>query len=308
MEASLPRVIPDFCSRRHPFHLSTALATLMRLGVDVHRIELLAIGKHANYKGEIHGQEPKAGTPITADTRVVLTVGAYSAVDLMPYQFFYGLGGARDSTGAWEESGRRLLAPFDATVLRHMAITDYEAMKSRGGFFDPDHISRLLKLFNFDTGEDTDSPGEAMLWSALLPTFHFWAGNPDFVEKVLEYSLGYKFRIEEHVRARYDIPEDLQYQLGSGDGRLGQQTVLGKSFSECDSCYRVTAVDVAPDDVDRFLPGKAGYRKIEKILRMCMPGHLEYRIAIKTKRSGFVLGRAQKRGCLGYTSFVFGEK
>jgi hypothetical protein len=280
----------------------------MRLGVDVHRIELLAIGKHANYKGEIHEQKPKAGAAITADTTIVLKVGAYSAVDLMPYQFFYGLGGIRDSSGSWEESGRRLLAPFDATVLRHMAITDYESMKSRGGFFDPAHISRLLKLFNFDVGKDTDSVEEAMLWSSLLPTFHYWAGNPTFVEKVLEYSVGYRFHIEEHVRAEYEIPEELHYSLGSPEGRLGQQTVLGKSFSECDSCYRVVALDVEPDDVDRFLPGKAGHRKIEKILRMCMPGHLEYRIVIKSKRSGFVLGEAQKRGCLGYTSFVFTEK
>jgi len=86
-------IMPDLSSRKNPLHFSTALSILMKAGVDIHRINLIAEGKYENYRGEVHYQEPAAGSVITDNTKIILRIGSTSAVDFMPYQFFYGMGG-----------------------------------------------------------------------------------------------------------------------------------------------------------------------------------------------------------------------
>ena len=67
------------------------------------QIDILAVGEYQNYRGEILRQEPEAGEDVRYDTRIKLEVGFYSAVDQMPYQFFYGMHGITESTGEWED-------------------------------------------------------------------------------------------------------------------------------------------------------------------------------------------------------------
>ena len=301
MNASIPAVMPDFCNRRFPFHYSTALMTLMKMEVDISRVNILAAGKHENYRGEIWEQDPKPGTPLDSDTPITLKAGFSSAVDHMPYQFFYGLEGVRESTGEWDIQARKLMAAFDAAVIRRMAIADAHQMKYSLGLIDLEHLTRFLALFDFDVAGNADDLREVMVWAALFPSFHFWAGNPELVAHIIGIIFGHRCRIEENVKARYDIPESIRYRLGNNE-LLGKGTLLGGSFVERDSRYRVIIEDVDPDRVIYFLPEGAGRRKLRKILEFCMPGHLEYDIKIKPKARGFRLGRESGRGYLGYTT------
>ncbi|MDX9857489.1 MAG: type VI secretion system baseplate subunit TssG [candidate division Zixibacteria bacterium] len=296
--------MPDFCSRRHPFHITSALVTLAKLGINLQRVRLLAVGHYENYRGEVHGQDPRPGTPLTPETAITLHVGADSAVDTMPYQFFYGIGGAANRSDQWEEDARLLMAPFDAAVERFDGLTGFLAMQYRMEFVDPSHLSRYFELFGFAPGDAAHSLDDRLMWAALLPTFHFWAGNPGFVEQAVSYFFGCPCRISENVPARFDIPPDCRYLLGQGGKHLGRQTTLGDSFVEADSCYIVTLSNVPPEQVPDFLPGKTLRKRLEAILSVCMPGHLEYRIRVLARRRGFHLGAQHNPGYLGYTCHV----
>jgi hypothetical protein len=304
MKSQAPPVMPNFCNRRFPFHFTTALMTLMKMGIDINRVDILAAGKHQNYRGEIWEQEPKPGTLLDENTGITLTTGFASAVDYMPYQFFYGLEGVRESTGEWETQARKLMASFDAAIVRRLARADYHGMKYNLGLIDIEHITRFLGLFGFDLANNTEDLREAMIWAALFPSFHFWAGNPAHVARILRCIFGYEFRITENIEGRYDIPGDLCYRLGNGSERLGQGTVLGRSFVERDSRYRVEVIGVDPDDVPNFLIGKSRLEKLRRTLEICMPGYLDYEIRVKPKTRGYRLGKSANSGYLGYTTYT----
>jgi len=59
-----------------------------------------------------------------------------------------------------------------------------------------------------------------------------------------------------------------------------------------------------PEQVADFLPGKTLRKRLEAILSLCMPGHLEYRIRVLARRRGFHLGAQLNPGYLGYTCHV----
>jgi len=103
------------------------------------------------------------------------------------------------------------------------------------------------------------------------------------------------------VRSSTPIPDPLRYRLGSKTGRLGRETILGRSFQECDSTYEVVVGGVPPADVSRLLPGGGTRRRIERMLSYCMPGDLDYRIRVEVDREK---ARGGAEGYLGYSSFI----
>lgn len=296
--------MPDFCSRRVPFHYTTVLNILERMGVDINNINILAVGEFENYKGEIKEQHPSAGSAIESDTRITLKVGYPSAVDFMPYQFFYGLGGGHARSGQWEEQARESMAPFDSAVIRHNAHARYQTLKFNMGMVNLEYLSRFLDLFSFQNQDDNRPLNESLIWIALLPFFHFWAGNLRLVEKMLGLIFGYEFQINENVRATYDIPEEIQYQLGSKAGRLGRETILGQSFDESDSGYELIIGGISPNEVGDFLPGKPQQRKLESILCISMPNNLDYHIRFEMARREAIIGREKRSGYLGFATRI----
>jgi len=304
MTGTVKHNMPDFCRRHFPVHINTAMMTLMKLGVDLSQVDMLAIGCHENYKGEIRHQDPAPGTPLGPRQKITLKVGYPSAVDQMPYQVFYGLDNRTSRTAEWEDRSRRLMAPFDAAVIRGFARAEFENVRFLHGFVDSEHLSRFLDLFDFDARSNTDDFREMLVWAMLMPSFHTWAGNPKQVARALTCLLGYRVTITESVRKRYEIPDQLQYRLGSDTGRLGRSTIAGDSFEECDSCYQVTVEDVEPGQMSRFLPGQKTRHKIERILEHCMPGNLEYIVKIEPRQRACRLGQPDDGGYLGYTTWV----
>ena len=97
--------MPDFLGRRYRFHYLTAMNLLESMGVPLGDIRVRAAGEYENYRGEIRSQDPAPGTAIPPGTVITLHVGCFSAVDFMPYQFFYGLQGIRESDNTWETDG-----------------------------------------------------------------------------------------------------------------------------------------------------------------------------------------------------------
>jgi len=300
-------VMPDFCNRRRPFHYVTALNILMKMGVDINQIDLLAVGEYENYKGEVLHQTPPPGTPLDTSTRIVLKVGFRSAVDYMPYQIFYGIAGVTARATEWENKARAFMAPFDASLIRHEAIARHQLLKFSFGLADFVYLEEYLKLFNFSLPPDSRNLNEALLWSVLLPSFHFWAGNPTLTEKILHYLFGYDFRIVEWAEAVYDIPEHLQTRLGTKSTFLGKDFVLGSTFREFDSSYEIRISGVRAEEVSGLLPGKPLRRKLEWALSICMPNNLDHKIKILVDSGEFSIGTAKTKRYLGYSTYIPGK-
>jgi len=303
MSAVASKIMPDFCNRRFPFHFTTALHLLRKLGINPRSIEILAVGRYENYKGEIRAQKPSPGTVLTPKDKIVLEVGCSSAIDLMPYQFFYGLAGITDRASDWEDNARHLMAPFDAAYVRYMGISSYEIMKYNFNFIDNNYLFKYLELYDF-SGIDISDPSMAIRWLAIMPTFHIWAGNAERVSKILTFLFGFDFNINESLPACQNIPKELRYTLGSNKCRLGYEAIVGRSFTECETAYEVVISGIALDKVVELLPGKPMRRKIEAVLDYCMPGNLDYKFKIRAARDNFGQEPTEIKRYLGYNSFI----
>jgi len=299
MTTPAPRM-PDLCNRKRPVHLLTALAILQKLGVDVGRVAMVAEGEYENYRGEIRRQEPKPHESLGNDSEVKLWVGVYTAVDHLPYQSFYGFEGvAQDSE--WERRARHLFAPFDAAVLSTRAKALHEGVKYSFGSVDEDHLRLFLKLFEHELARSKEEMRDALLWAGLMPTYYRWAGNAAMVGRVLSAFVQHDVEIIESVPRQYDIPAELQYNLGDSEARLGEATVMGRSFTECDAAYRVKIRQVPPQQLNELLPGGSLRKKLEKLLATCMPGNLEYDVDVEVANTDSQLGSDSGNARLGYS-------
>ena len=298
--------MPDFCSRQHPFNYVTALNTLMKLGVNTDRIDLLAVGLFESYKGGIVYQEPDPGKPVGPDTQITLHVNCLSAVDHTAYQFFYGLEGGRDRGDEWETNAREFMAPFDSAMIRFQALARHEAHKFNLGMVDRNFLFRFLELFDFRPTGAAPDMRELLFWVSVLPSAHRWAGNAHGVAAVLTHLLGCPVEITESMPNRFELPEDCRSPLGSTNAGLGRDLVLGRAFTEQDSTYEVVVEGVPPERLPAFLPGKPDREKLEWLLSVCMPSHLEYRIRVVTSTRRHRIGRAERAFHLGYGSYVSG--
>lgn len=300
MESRDAQIMPDFCDRRNHFHYTTAIIMLLSRGVNIDKIDILAAGEYENYKGEIRSQVPEAGTRLTPESEVRLEVGFSSAVDIFPYQFFYGLHGKSSGEG-WETNARQLMAPFDGAVVRHEALMRLLTLKYNFSIGDEGFNRRFLDLFDFDTERET-AGSDTALWATLMPGFNAWSGNPDEAEKVLGRIFGYRFRLVENIQSRHDIPDEMKYSLGTKTGRLGRETVLGRRFTEFDSSFGVQILDVKQEDVANFLPGRPLRKKLDATLRLILPEQMDYRISFVTAGRGTKIGDKKTGAYLGYAT------
>jgi len=269
--------------------------------VPLQNIYIKCVGVYENYRGEIRNQEPEAGTDINYNTQISLEVGSSSAVDFLPYQFFYGLQGLRNSDNTWEENARCLMSPFDAAAIRYEAATRFHSLGYEFGIIDDDHLKRYLDLFEYTVDDDSFSIDDIMLLVSTLPSLNEWGGNPETITRILSRLFKYKIQIIENVISSTPIPEQLQYKLGAKTGRLGYETIVGRSFEEFDSTYELVFYDVSPDEVHDLLPGGKMRRRIDRFLSYCMPGDYDYYYTIKVNKTAV---KAKTSTYLGYSSFL----
>ena len=176
------------------------------------------------------------------------------------------------------------MAPFDAATIRYAAAMRMQALRYDFGITDGGHIRRFMELFEYRPGDEAQGAGKITFLAAILPSLHLWGGNPSAVTVVLKRLFGYDVRLKENVKASTPIPEDIRYRLGSKAARLGSETVIGRSFEECDSRYEVEFVGVPPGEIRDLLPGGRTRRRIEAFLDFCTPGDMDRTIAVKVEK------------------------
>ncbi len=300
MSSPARNVMPELCNRQNPLHYGTALNLLMIAGIDLNQVNLLPVGTHENYKGEVLEQDPAAGTALKSNTQITLRVGCHAAVDNLPYQFFYGLTARRETGAVWEEHARHTTAMLDSPEIRYSALALKQILKYNFAVPDQNHVGHYLDLFQFSQKDISDYQ-EQLRWAMLLPGYHDWAGNPDQVAAILEKMFGYRFRIVESIESEYEIPEEIRYRLGAKTGRIGRETILGRTFIEFDSAYQVIVCGISRDEVTRFLPGGDKRKRVEEVLKICMPSNLTYKITFETDVGSLKLGEKSR---LGYSTRI----
>ena len=201
MTHAKPQQMPRLVNRKAPMDFTAALVLLARMGIDLHRVELLAAGDHENYRGEIYSQKPEPGATLSPDTRIALEVGFRGAVDQMPYQFFYGLRRRADDGRDWDRRARELMAPFDASVVRYHGLIEHHILRLALSYYDQTQVSRQLAVYGLPQPRVPLDEREQMLMVSLLPRYNEWAGNADALVDVLELFFGFACRIVENIPA-----------------------------------------------------------------------------------------------------------
>jgi hypothetical protein len=292
--------MPDLCDRKHHYSIDLALLLLERLGVDLSRIDLKAVGPFENYRGEIQEQFPEPGRQLKPVERVALSVGFFGCVDYLPYQVYYGLPGISALGGeTWEDRARSLMSPFDATTVRtHVELLGLKRCYS-GGLVNQYFVNGLLDLFKLPPHRERMTAAETMFWLALLPSYHEWSGNAECVGEMLEAVFELPVQICEHAESSADIPEEIQSRLGERHSHLGDDFISGGSITDYDSAYEVIIGDIEPEDVPQWLPGGDRRTELDRLITMCMPEYLEARVVLDVKRRPVRLGRESAEAYLG---------
>jgi hypothetical protein len=299
MTPDTPALMPNFTSRRAPAHISAAIIGLLRLGVDVNNVDFLVVGEYESYRGEVRSQRPEPGTELHPDTHISLEVACLSAVDQIPYQFFYGLGSAASAGKAWEEAARRLMAPFDAALVRSQGVARYHSLKLTYGHYDRAQLERFVDIFDVKPPDIRLSQRELLVLASLLPAYNEWAGNARGIAEALELMFRLRFEIIQNVACRFPIPSRLHYRLGQKKAGLGRDTLVGDSFTEADSAFLVVVRDLDPEQVTDLLPGKPLRQKLDWFLKLAVPGNLVCTIRLMPRRTGVRLGSAEMPAHLG---------
>ncbi len=290
--------MPDLCTpRRGVRHvLDSAVPTLLRLGVEMDRIVLQSAGP-GWVKGTIVSQQPDAGTELTQETLVTLSVAAAGALDTAPFPM-------RDSADG-EFRIDRLFALFDNHLLRLL-----HHLRAAGGMLDlhpddPAGAARWIKEI-FQLSPD-DWPRERWYDVArLLPALHRIAGRPDGAA----IALAAVFRLPASpirlVSGIAPVARDRRTRLGLENGRLGVDALIGDGVT----AHTSAEIDIGPVDLGtwRRCQSPAEARQRQAIYRLVVPAHLKGEIRerweVGDRSQGSVLGDRSREAALGVNSYV----
>jgi len=100
------------------------------------------------------------------------------------------------------------------------------------------------------------------------------------------------------------FPSAVHYRLGARAGRLGRESIVGRTFSECDSCYKVIIGGIKREDVVEFLPGKPRRKKLEWFWTSACPATWIIAYAFEVENKGLITGKDSRCAFLGYATHL----
>jgi len=139
----------------------------------------------------------------------------------------------------------------------------------------------------------------------LLPHLPDIVGNWTLTEQWLSLFLKTAIRIVELSPPQYTLPEHLQTRLGSG--LLGQDFVIGTTFSDGIPSIQILIEGLTADTIGAYLPsGKNRILLEEELLKILLPIETPYDISLKLNRPSkeFQVGTSSNNSILGYTTVL----
>lgn len=291
-------VMPDLVSpRRGVRHsLDSAIPTLLRLGVEMDRIVLQSAGP-GWVKGTVISQHPAAGAPLTPETRVILHVAGAGALDTAPFPM-------RDSADG-EFRIDRLFALFDNHFLRLL-----HHIRAAGGLLDlhpddPEGANRwITEIFRLSS-----APWPKERWydvARLLPSLHRIAGRPEGAALALRAVYRIPASPIRLVAGIAPVPADQRTRLGSQNGRLGVDALIGDGITS----WTTVEIDLGPVDLATYrrLSRPDLTRERQALYRLVLPAHLNRdvreRWIVGDRQQAAVLGDKSNEAALGINSYL----
>lgn len=275
-----PRM-PDLTRPRYGFSQTadSALTGLSRMGIAPERITLKAGGPGWRDKRVVE-QKPAAGTALTSDKTVQLTVGGEGLFHYLPT-------GMRDEPSA-EQLGVEGAVALFAVLERVLSVRKLTALfddpvekaayfvRQGGLYFDvrPENglgCARWIRLFGV-VPEDWPRASWGQL-AALLPWLHVLAGTEPGLRLALRLLLGLELkRISWQPRVTRLGAEQLS-GLGRRASQLGVDLVVGDGLED-EAAMRLTLGPVTLAEYEGHQTAE-GARGLARVLRLVVPCHLE---------------------------------
>jgi hypothetical protein len=291
-------VMPDVRWPQYGFYhtVDSALASLTRAGIAPERITLNKAGRGWQ-KDRVVQQAPPAGSPLTDDIAVELTVEGDGLFALLPT-------GMRDlGPDPEREPGIHELAALCDDPIEKAAYF----VRQGGLYFDvrPDNApgcARWICLFGIDPN---DWPRES--WyplAVLLPHLQDLAGREEGLRLVLKILLDLDVATIHRRARRTRLSPDALSRFGAHASRLGIDLIVGDGLED------EAALDITlePVSLPVYLQHQTaeGRHRVQQVLQLVLPYHLDaaVRWVVGNTSRAPRLGIAQENSVLGINTHL----
>lgn len=158
-------------------------------------------------------------------------------------------------------------------------------------------------LFTIREDSELNTENQEIL-TRMLPYLPDIIGNWTLTAQWLELLTGQQVRIVEKVPPRYELPVALQKRMG--DGFLGQDFIIGDSFSDGIAALEIRLENMTAADLIDYLPAGNKRETFEnELLTYLLPLETPYSVTLEARLAdipSFVFGSASD--VLGYTTYL----
>jgi hypothetical protein len=289
--------MPDFvqATRLFQHNVYSAVASLARLGVPLERIVLEYEGGGWDY-GTVLRQHPSPGSAISPGARVVLGIAGTGTLESLPFAM-------REESASGEFAGDRISALIDIPVVRARCFVHEGA-----SFFNLDPATPITALRWIEDVMRSSAThwASAELYRAarLFSALHRIAGKHDAIPSALRFVYGLEPVLTELIPGEVQVESALATRLGSQNGRLGIDAVVGNALI----APHALRVSIGPVSLSTYLEQIQFARSRAAVYRMLIPAYLpsgvQERWVVEQSAHGYRLASRERPALLGISSYL----
>jgi Type VI secretion, TssG len=164
---------------------------------------------------------------------------------------------------------------------------------------------QILRTQHIIPAQDAETLEREAIKTLMLPYLTEIVGNWATASQWLSLFLKTDVQVLPIPPPNYDLSEAQQKRLG--EGILGEDFILGKTFSDGIPAVQILLYYLNPENIRSFLPcGKQRILLEEELLALLLPmdTHYEIELGVKTPSTEFYLDNTQYSNVLGYTTTI----
>jgi hypothetical protein len=260
-------LMPDVIRLRHGFHhtVDSALLTLFRVGIGTDRVTIRKSGR-GWARSRVIEQQPAAGTPLTQEMVIELTVEGDSMFYHLPV-------GMHESSNDGEIGTREFVSIFDDAVEKASVY-----MRLGGLFFNvrpsnPVGCARWIKLFGIDP---EDWPKERWYKLAILmPCLRYLTGRESGLRLSMRMLLDLEIASIAWRPRRTLMDASDRSLLGARASRLGMDLIVGDGIDD----EALMEITLRAETLEKFRHHQTGdgQKRIDQVMHLVAPYHWVYR-------------------------------
>lgn len=198
-----------------------------------------------------------------------------------------------------EAAGRKFLAPFEQ--LFFWLRVEVEANEWR----TENQLGQWWAALLGDQSTSALSLNQQETLIEMMPHLQEIVGNWKLTEQWLAILLSRPARLEVQNPRAYPLPEETQLRMG--EARLGQDFVIGQTFSDGIPVLEISIADLQPHEITSYLPGGASRRILEdELLSWLLPAETPFviKLGLEHSQQRFRLSTDSQSDVLGYNTLL----